>query len=453
MQSYSLPTKIKLGLFLGAIVIAVASLAYSHQLTERLREREQLVVRLWASALERVAAASRRADNPYRLEFGQLQETLARNPELVSSVGSDERFRAALRWAEGMPPSPDLSFILDNVLQPIQFDIPAIIADGEGEPVLWHNVPVDSSLSGLSSADSAEAVATLKDMMRRMSARYQPISMELAGPDGNTVYTQQIFYGESRLVRALRLFPFAQLVLGSLFILVGYLGFSHVRRNEQSNLWVGMAKEAAHQLGTPISSLMGWIALLRTSGADEGQRTVALDELEVDAQRLTRVATRFSDIGSMPRLSVESVGDALRSSVDYIERRLPKEGERTTLDLTIEGQPVAAINLELFAWVIENLLKNALDAMEGGKGEIAIDARETDGEVWIDVSDTGRGIDRQNWKEVFRPGYSTKKRGWGLGLSLAKRIVEAYHGGTLTLLRSRPGEGTTFRVTLPSARR
>jgi hypothetical protein len=151
----------------------------------------------------------------------------------------------------------------------------------------------------------------------------------------------------------------------------------------------------------------------------------------------------------MPRLSQESVGEALKSSVAYIERRLPREGAATGLDLRIAGEPVASINLELFAWVIENLLKNALDAMEGRGGDIVIDAREVDDGVWIDVSDTGRGIDRRNWKEVFRPGYSTKKRGWGLGLSLAKRIVEDYHGGALTLVRSKPGE-TTFRITLPA---
>jgi hypothetical protein len=305
----------------------------------------------------------------------------------------------------------------------------------------------------LSPGDSTAAVAELKDLMRRMSARYEPISMELTDAAGSTVYVQQIYYGESRLVRALRIFPFVQLLFGSLFIVVGYLGFSHVRKSEQSNLWVGMAKEAAHQLGTPISGLMGWIALLRSSETDADQRRLALDELEVDAERLTRVATRFSDIGSMPRLSQESVGEALKSSVAYIKRRLPTAGAATGLDLRIAGEPVASINLELFAWVIENLLKNALDAMEGRGGDIVVDAREVDDDIWIDVSDTGRGIDRRNWKEVFRPGYSTKKRGWGLGLSLAKRIVEDYHGGALTLVRSKPGEGTTFRITLPKSNR
>ena len=449
IKSYSLSTRLKLGLFIGAILIAVASLAYSHQLISKLRDREQIVVRLWASALERVEAASRRSDNPYRSELRELYDVLSARPELLGRTAAIDRYRAALRWAESMPPSPDLSFILDNVLQPIQFDIPAIIADEAGEPVLWHNVPVDSSLAGLSSADSVRAVERLKRIMDRMKAGYEPITMSLTDASGATVYVQQIFYGDSKLVRALRVFPYVQLIFVSLFVLVGYLGFSHVRRDEQSSLWVGMAREAAHQLGTPLSSLMGWIALLRDRDTPSEQKQMALDELEVDADRLKRVTNRFSDIGSMPRFTVESMGDVLRSSVAYIERRLPQRAAVVELDLRIDEGLRASINSELFEWVVENLLKNALDSLEGRGGRIVIEALRVDRRIRIDISDTGRGIDRRNWKDVFRPGYSTKTRGWGLGLSLSRRIVENYHGGELTLVRSRPGEGTTFRIELP----
>ncbi len=449
MKAYSLTTRLKLGLFLGAIVIAVASLAYSHQLINRLREREQIVVQLWASALERVSQASSQAENPYQPEFRELLDLLAADPGNIADVLSLDRTRAALRWAQGMPPTTDLSFILDNVLQR-NFDIPAIIADGTGHPVLWHNVRVPATLTDLSSDDSLRAMRRLGSLMRRMEAGYEPIEMELVDATGNTVYRQRIFYGDSRLILALRMFPYAQLVFGSLFILVGYLGFSHVRRSEQSNLWVGMAKEAAHQLGTPISSLMGWTALLRSPDTQADQREMAVAELEVDAERLRRVANRFSDIGSMPKLSLESVGDVIETCVAYIERRLPSQSRAVELSTTIDGTLTASLNAELFSWVVENLLKNALDALEGNGGQISVHARHVDGQVWIDVTDSGKGIDRRDWKNVFRPGFSTKRRGWGLGLSLAKRIVEDYHGGTLSLVRSRVGEGTTFRIMIPA---
>ncbi len=449
MKAYSLTTRLKLGLFVGAIAIAVASLAYSHRLINQLRDREQTVVELWASALEAVSQASTTVDNPYREELRELFELLAINPGGVDPARVTD-YQAALRWAEGMPPSPDLSFILDNVLQSI-FDIPAVIADSSGTPLAWRNVRVDSSIAGLSARDSTRAMRRLRSIMSRMESQYEPIEMEMVDAAGATVYKQRIFYGDSQLVRALRVFPFVQLAFGTLFILVGYLGFSHVRRNEQSNLWVGMAKEAAHQLGTPISSLMGWIELLRDPQAEADQREMAVSELEVDAERLKRVTNRFSDIGSMPKLLVEPVRDVLETSVAYIERRLPKESGSVELNLNVRGEPRASLNRELFAWVVENILKNALDSMEASGGTIEVAAGSVDDRVVIDISDTGKGIDRRQWKNVFRPGYSTKQRGWGLGLSLAKRIVEVYHGGSLTLARSKLGEGSTFRIELPLA--
>jgi hypothetical protein len=234
-----------------------------------------------------------------------------------------------------------------------------------------------------------------------------------------------------------------------LFIGVGYVGFSYVRRSEQSNLWVGMAREAAHQLGTPISSLMGWVEVLRMPNLSDEQRSEAVDEIENDIDRLQRVANRFSDIGSMPKLEQQRLAPIVEQTATYIRRRIPQRRDQITLTAEVPNDLEAPVNEELFAWVVENLLKNALDAIDGA-GRIALTAGTDATGVWIEVEDTGAGIERSQWKNVFRPGYSTKKRGWGLGLSLARRVIEDYHGGSLRLADSTVGEGSTFRIDLPT---
>jgi signal transduction histidine kinase len=195
---------------------------------------------------------------------------------------------------------------------------------------------------------------------------------------------------------------------------------------------------------------MGWLELLRLPELPAPQRTEALDEIEKDIDRLKRVTSRFSDIGSLPKLEVQPIGPVIENTVDYIRRRIPQQGKQVTLTAEIADGLRAPLNPELFEWVIENLLKNALDAIETDTGAIEIVARPFGNRIAIDIRDTGKGIDRRQWKNVFRPGYSTKKRGWGLGLSLAKRIVEDYHGGALTLVQSRIDHGTTFRIEVPS---
>ncbi|MEZ4695670.1 MAG: HAMP domain-containing sensor histidine kinase [Rhodothermales bacterium] len=445
MRAYSFTTRLKLGLILAAVAIAVISITYTNKLVEKLREREQTVIELWASALEQIPKASLTSENPYQLELTGMLRAL--DSGSLSDTVDVERYKAAIRWAQGMPPSADLSFILDDVLRSDLFDIPAIVTDDQGNPQYGNNL----MLRGRSVSLPDSAGASLQDILAlrdEMKAQYEPITIDHASAE---ITPQRVYYGDSRLVKQLRFFPFAQLLFGSLFILVGYTGFSYVRRSEQSNLWVGMAKEAAHQLGTPISSLMGWIELLRNSEVDRQQIDLALDELEVDVSRLSRVASRFSDIGSMPKLTIENVGTVVGGTINYMSKRIPQKEGRVNLTVDIPDDIEAPLNCELFEWVVENLIKNSLDAMENRGGTIALVANRLDGRVQIDVSDSGKGIERSQWKNVFRPGYSTKKRGWGLGLSLAKRIVEDYHGGSLILLRSRPGAGTTFRIELPAA--
>ncbi len=444
MKAYRLSVNLKLGLILFAVIIALASLAYTNALVDRLREREQATIEIWAGANEQLVKTP--AFNPYQAELADLERLLAQLPEATPGLDAERRanLRAAIAWAQTMPPADQINFITNEILIPNPFGIPAIVTyDSTGmQPAIWRNVPVPDS--GMTRQDTLRLIERAQEMARV----YTPIPIEL--DYGAQKLRQYVHYDESALIRELRIYPYLQLMFVGLFILVGYLGFSYVRRSEQSSLWVGMAKEAAHQLGTPISSLMGWTQLLRMPELAAEQHDNALDEIDNDIARLQRVANRFSDIGSMPKLEVQPLAPLVHYTADYMQRRFPRHGQQVTLSVEVPEDIHAPLNAELFEWVIENLLKNALDAMEGAHGSIDVIAQRHDAQVFIDVTDTGKGIDRRQWKNVFRPGYSTKKRGWGLGLSLAKRIVEDYHGGVLSLEHSKVGQGTTFRIALPT---
>jgi len=451
MQSYRLSTNLKLGLVIFAVLIAVVSLAYTSRIVEQLRARETTFIQLWAEALEEITNTQNEAVNPYLLDFllmDQYFESLENGDNVEPpSPAQITRFKEAILWAQGMPPAGEMSFIANSVLirDDSTFTIPSILSDSTG-PITWRHLPMDTEIN--TREDSIATYSKLAKYQDDMEEMNDPILIEVSSPPFGEL-RNQIYYGESKLIRELRIFPYAQLIFVGLFILVGYLGFSYVRRNEQSSLWVGMAKEAAHQLGTPISSLMGWSELLRMQNLSPDQETQAIDEIDNDITRLQRVANRFSNIGSYPQLEETSLEPLIQSMVDYMYRRIPKGSK--TVELTANVQPgiKVPLNTELFEWVVENLLKNALDAIESDRGLITLDAYIEKDRVFIDILDNGKGIDRRHWKNVFRPGYSTKKRGWGLGLSLAKRIVEDYHGGTLQLVQSKINEGTLFRIALP----
>jgi len=441
VNAYHTSSKLKLGLILSAVLIAVASLWYTNDLANRLMRQEREAIQLWARAIEYQAQVE--VENPYQEQFARMELLLGEIARLPAAPASVDSLRRALRWARAMPPSDEINFVFNEIVQPERFNVPAIITD-----TLMTRVGPSRNVSVDSTRSREEIEAHLLREAVRMDAIHPPIRLEL----GDGLDVQLIHYGESETVRSLRWFPFWQFLFVGLFILVGYLGFSYVRRSEQSNLWVGMAKEAAHQLGTPISSMMGWIELLR-SGETGLNETVA-DELEKDVGRLHRVADRFEKIGSVPVLEAQPLAPVIESIADYMRRRMPWAGHGIRLAVNVSPDLVVRLNRELFEWVIENLLKNALDALEGEAGTITVTGYFTPnrtGSVTIDVSDTGKGIERSAARHIFRPGFSTKRRGWGLGLSLARRIVEEYHGGTLTLADTRPGQGTTFRITLDEA--
>lgn len=251
----------------------------------------------------------------------------------------------------------------------------------------------------------------------------------------------KLYYGESALQKQIRYFPIIQLGVAALFILVTLVAVTTRNKSTQNQVWAGMAKETAHQLGTPLSSLQGWVEMLKEM---EGNEKIAL-EMSKDVDRLKLVSDRFGKIGSTPQLELTDVVSQVTEMVGYIKRRAPEKVVFKTL--YSEDEIPAMINAPLFDWVVENLLKNALDAMEG-KGTISVDVKNETTQVIIDVNDTGKGISSKNISNVFKPGFTTKKRGWGLGLSLSKRIIEQYHKGTLFVKHSEPGKGTSFRIVL-----
>lgn len=283
--------------------------------------------------------------------------------------------------------------------------------------------------------------------MTYLQAQLESIKENGQPPLINTLEGYKIYYKQSRLLTRLTYFPLVQLLLIGTFIAIGFIGLNSVKRAEQNRVWVGMAKETAHQLGTPISAILAWIEHLKESATDAQGEIV--HELENDVDRLELIADRFSKIGSAPALVRADIYTELRQSRDYMSRRAPRKIAFDFPELS-EGPLYVQVNQHLFNWVLENLIRNSLDAMED-TGTISAEVYEEAGYVCIDMSDTGKGIPASKFKTVFNPGYTTKKRGWGLGLSLAKRIIENYHAGKIFVKRSAPDTGTTFTVKLRKA--
>jgi anti-sigma regulatory factor (Ser/Thr protein kinase) len=271
--------------------------------------------------------------------------------------------------------------------------------------------------------------------------------------DDNGMIAGKVYYDDSKILTLLRYYPFFQFILISFFIGFGYLIFSAARRSEQNQVWVGMAKETAHQLGTPIAAILGWIEHLRAAHEDHEETLEVVKELENDVTRLSLVADRFSKIGSAPELVPVNIYEELDSCREYMQRRSPRKVKFHFPDLKNTPPPYLGvkINAHLFDWVVENLLRNSIDAMEGGEGTLTANIHEDPQWVIIDITDTGKGIPKNKFHTVFQPGYTTKKRGWGLGLSLAKRIIENYHGGKIYVKESEPNKATTITIKMPKA--
>lgn len=353
---------------------------------------------------------------------------------LVSDLAREERVRMEV-WAEAMRTfdMADEQTDLSLVLQVINGNntIPVIVLDELGQVQTYRNLEVRAKTA-------AEVDKIVLQEALRQKAQGRSIRIELDEDEGTFM---EVCYDESIMLKRLARYPFIQLAVVLIFLIVAVFALLSSKRAEQNKVWVGLSKETAHQLGTPISSLMAWTQVLRETYPNDE----LLPEMDKDVKRLQRIAERFSKIGSMPEPRLENLNDVIGHVVEYIGRRT---SNRVSIITRLPEQPLfAMLSAPLFEWVVENLCKNAVDAMDG-HGDIVIAAHEETARLVVEVSDTGKGIPKGQWSSVFQPGYTTKKRGWGLGLSLAKRIVEEYHHGRIFVKSSEVGRGTTFRIEL-----
>jgi signal transduction histidine kinase len=312
--------------------------------------------------------------------------------------------------------------------------VPVIITDSDRNPIRDENGKI---VSGNIPDNKMKNAASVRATIEAMASHNTPIKVNLAERG-----TRYIFYEDSFLLTKLKFYPFIQLAVIGVFLFIAYLLFSQARRSEQNQVWVGMAKETAHQLGTPLSSMMGWVELLKLKGVDRE----TLVEIEKDVNRLETITDRFSKIGSQPRLESTDIVKLIYESISYIRSRTTPK-----VNFKINPEPnrviMVPVNIHLFEWVIENLCKNAVDAMEGS-GAVNLDIIDDDNNVIIDVTDTGKGIQKSLYKTIFNPGYTSKQRGWGLGLTLSRRIINNYHSGKIFVKSSVINKGTTFRILL-----
>jgi Histidine kinase-, DNA gyrase B-, and HSP90-like ATPase len=391
--------KIKFFFVLIALSIVVSVILYTQMLVDELIEREQQAITVYTKIFSRITQAE---DN-----------------------NVDEYF-----------------FFIETVTPTITF--PIIIADENDQPIedyeaFTRNVDLDFSLP----YDQQKILLT--EMIVEMGQSYPPILLN--DNDGNVV--QKFYYTNSNLINKLRFFPYIEIAILATFIFIGYAAFSFIRKNEETKVWVGMAKEAAHQLGTPLSSLLAWIEILKYSKDEPEAILDTVGEMESDIAKLNTIATRFSKIGSKPEQKILELSEEIEKVCLYFEKRLPHLGRRVELVRKLDFKSKAAINNELFQWVIENLLKNAAESIEIKEGKVEITVFTDKKKVRIQIKDNGKGMTNKLKRQVFFPGFTTKRRGWGLGLSLCKRIIEQYHNGKIYIKESQVGVGTTFMIELP----
>lgn len=390
MQSSDRIRNVKVVLTLAAVVIAAASLVVSHFLIRDLQRQERNNMEVWAEAMRSLSHA-------------------------------DE--------------TTDLNLVL-KVINGNNF-IPVVVLDERGAITTYRNLQIDEETA-------TDSLQTLQRIVQTMKAAGRVITMELSTDLAQAPNKQEhiyIYYDESAILKRLASYPYVQLGVVGLFVLMAGYALLSSKRAEQNKVWVGLSRETAHQLGTPISSLMAWTEMLRETYPDDE----LLPEMSNDVKRLELIAERFSKIGSQPELREVNLQEVIRNVADYISRRA---SDKVNLTCSFPDDCTKVrICPPLFEWVIENLCKNAIDAM-AGEGSITIYVYHHGPHIAIDVADTGKGISKKHFRTVFRPGFTTKKRGWGLGLSLAKRIIEEYHGGRIFVKESDPGRGTTFCILL-----
>lgn len=385
MDLYSRKSRWKIYLALAGLLILGMTLVYTNYLAVSVAERERQAVDLWVSAYETMIERSE--DKDFDLT---TQRVIIQNNKYIPVIVTDEAGNIENAANFGKNPSPQY---------------------------------LEKQLKKIKASDR------------------EPIKIEFLGQ------VNYFYYKNSVILERLKYYPFIQVTLIAMFIILGYVGFSNARRAEQNRVWVGMAKETAHQLGTPISAMLAWMEHLKILSEGKPDQMEVVDELNKDVNRLELVADRFSKIGSSPELKEQDIFHELKEVREYMEKRSPRRVKFEFPDAD-NGPLTVKVNPHLFEWVLENLVRNALDALDG-EGTISAEVYKEGRFVCVDITDTGKGIPSGNHRKVFEPGYTTKKRGWGLGLSLAKRIIENYHQGRILVKRSELGVGTTFTIKLP----
>ncbi|NPA68612.1 MAG: HAMP domain-containing histidine kinase [Chlorobi bacterium] len=381
MNTYSRKQRLKFGLFVLAVLLGVGMILYTDDLVNKISEQERNRIEVWAESVRELTRMN-------------LDEQVS--PTLYKILGENKT-------------------------------IPVILVDENDNIISYRNIKTGNK------KDSSY----LRKQLEIMKQQHEPITIKYDEGHRNYVY-----YKDSVLLVQLLYYPYIQIIIVSFFVAVAYWAFSSSRKAEENQLWAGLSKETAHQLGTPISSLVAWIEILKLKNED----SKLIEEVQKDVKRLETITERFSGIGSAPVLVRSNLYKVLTDSVSYLQARTSKH-VKYILNFDKNGELLIPLNTSLFEWVIENMCKNAVDAMQG-RGKIIISVEEKKDKVYIDIKDFGKGMPKSMFKAVFKPGFTTKKRGWGLGLSLVKRIIESYHSGKIFVKHSEPDKGTVFRIVL-----
>ena len=387
MKLYRHTGNIKAGLFILGVILVIGLLAYTQILVNDLRKDNREIVRLYAG--------------------------------LIANVVKDDS-------------DANLDFIFENIIQKVKF--PLIQTDTEHNPQMWKNLP--------------SSIKTDKDRIKFMNTADQynePIPLTYNDNMVGEITFGFLHYGDSAIVERLRIWSYVEIIAIGLFIFLGFSGFSFIRNNEKKHIWVGMARETAHQLGTPVSALMGWVDWLKNH---PDKIKDIIPEMEVDLQRLEQIGRRFSKMGSRSDFEELDLSERIEKIVTYLTKRLPSIGKKVELVNDIQPGVFITANGSLLAWSIENIIRNGIDAIERDNGKISVSLKKDIEGINIRIEDNGKGIPKKDWKNIFRPGFSTKQTGWGLGLSLSSRIVEEIHGGSLKVIRSSANTGTILEISL-----
>ena len=379
---------IKGGIFLTGIFLIIGIFSYTNFLSRELRQDNRQVVKLYA--------------------------------EIIAGAVNDDT-------------DENINFIFDNIIKKVKF--PIIQSGIDKVPQYWTNLP--------SNVITDEDISAL---IKTMDKNNEPIPLVFNDGKTSPVTFGYLHYGDSSLIQKIKIWAYIELISIGIFVCIGFIGFSFIRNNEKQNIWIGLSRETAHQLGTPVSALIGWLDYLKNKKTAINE---ILPEIESDIDRLQQVSRRFSKMGSSPEVEEFNLSSKVNKTLDYLEKRIPSLGAKVELINNIDIDISINANGTLISWAIENLIRNGIDSIKNDNGQITIDMNDSTASIKIHVADNGCGIPKKDWKNIFRPGFSTKKSGWGLGLSLCHRIINDVHQGRICVLESKIDEGTTFEIAIP----